>query len=166
MSRQRLIKLTSNLFRFSCVLIIFFLFPANVFSQETEKRIKGPIVVTSVKLTADNKNSTALFEKNVIARTTDMTMYSDRMLVYYESQTGNVTRIDADGSVKVVKEDRVITSQKAVYFADGNKVIFTGEPRAIKGENIVTGKVMTYLMDDDLFLVEESKVFLSNKKEE
>ena len=166
MLRQLLIKLTSNLISLSCVLIIFFLSSINVFSQETEKRIKGPIVVTSVKLTADNKNSTALFEKNVIARTTDMTMYSDRMLVYYDSKTGNVTKIDAEGSVKVVREDRVITSQKAVYFADGNKVVFTGDPRAVKGDNIVTGKVMTYLMDEDRFLVEDSKVFLSNKKEE
>ena len=32
-----------------------------------------------------------------------MTLYSDRMLVYYAEQTGNVTKIDADGNVKLIK---------------------------------------------------------------
>ena len=68
--------------------------------------------------------------------------------------------------MKVTKENRVITSREAVYYAAEEKVVFTGEPRAVEGENVVTGKKMTYLMNDDIFLVEESKVFLKNKKEQ
>jgi lipopolysaccharide export system protein LptA len=159
------------MFRFCGSLIIVLLLVSHVFSAEQanidqQKKIKGPIVVTSEMLTADNKAHTALFERSVVARTTDMTIYADKMLVHYEEGSGNVTQIDAEGQVKVIKEDRVITSREAVYYASGDKAIFTGDPRAVEGENVVTGKKMTYLMNDDIFLVEDSKVFLKNKKEQ
>jgi lipopolysaccharide export system protein LptA len=138
----------------------------NILADNTAKKIKGPITITSEMLTADNQARTALFEQSVVARTTDMTIYADKMLVHYDKGSGNVNRIDVSGSVKVVTGDRVITSQEAVYYADGEKIIFTGEPKAVEGENVVTGKKMTYLMNEDRFLVEGSKVFLSNKKEQ
>jgi lipopolysaccharide export system protein LptA len=93
-----------------------------------------------------------------------MTLFADRMLVTYEKDTGNVVRIDSHGRVKVLKENRVITSEDAVYYADGERIVFTGEPRAVENENVVTGKVMTYFLNDDRFIVEESKVFLTKKK--
>lgn len=155
----------NNIFRLSGPLIIFFLISTSVFSAGETKKIKGPIIVTSEKLTADNQAHTALFENSVIARTTNLTIYADRMLVFYDKDTGNVTRIDAAGAVKVIRENRIITSQEATYYADGEKVIFTGDPRAVEGENVVTGRKMTYLMDEDRFLVEGSKVFLTRKKE-
>jgi lipopolysaccharide export system protein LptA len=158
---RRLFK--SDVIRFGGSLIILFFLSANVFSESTGK-IKGPIVITSEMLTADNQARTALFEHSVIARTADTTVYADRMLVHYEKDTGDVTRIDADGNVKFVREKRVITSQESVYYADEEKIVFTGEPRAVEGENVVTGRRMTYLMKEDRFLVEGSKVFLTKKK--
>jgi lipopolysaccharide export system protein LptA len=142
----------------------FLLLSANVFSAEESKKIKGPIIITSETLTADNKTHTALFENSVVARTTDMTIYADRMLVYYAEDTGSVTKIEAVGGIKLIKGKRVITSKEATYYADGEKVIFTGEPRAVEGENVVTGSKMTYLLNEDRFLVEGSKVFLIKKK--
>jgi lipopolysaccharide export system protein LptA len=132
-------------------------------AQETKERITGPITVTSETLTNDSQRHTALFEKNVVAKTTDMTIYADRMLVYYKEQGGDVTRIDATGNVKVYKGTRLITSEAAVYYADEDKVVFTGDPRAVDGENVVTGSMITYYVKDDHSVVEHSKVFLKNK---
>jgi lipopolysaccharide export system protein LptA len=132
-------------------------------AQEAKKRIAGPITVTSETLTNDSQHHTALFEKNVVAKTTDMTIYADRMLVYYKEQGGDVTRIDATGNVKVYKDRRLITSEAAVYYADEDKVVFTGDPRAVDGDNVVTGSVITYYIKDDRSVVEHSKVFLKNK---
>jgi lipopolysaccharide export system protein LptA len=140
------------------------LLSTNVFSAEEAQKIKGPIIITSEMLTADNQTHTALFEHTVVARTTDMTIYANKMLVHYDKDTGNVTRIDAEGDVKLIKDNRVITSKEATYYADGEKVIFTGEPKAIDGENVVTGRKMTYLLNENRFLVEGSKVFLTKKK--
>lgn len=127
--------------------------------------MKGPIVITSETLSADNKSCTALFEGSVVAKTKDMTLYSDRMLVYYAEKTGNVTKIDAEGRVKLVRKDLIVTSKTANYFAEEEKIIFTGEPKAVERGNVVTGTKMTYLMKEDRSIVENSRVLLENKKE-
>lgn len=125
-------------------------------------QVRGPITVTSGTLTADNKAHTAFFEKNVVAKTPNMTLYADSMLVFYTEKGGNVTKIEASGNVRLYKDSRVITSQKATYFADQDKVVFTGEPRAVDGENVVTGSKMTYFIAEDRSFVENSKVILKN----
>jgi lipopolysaccharide export system protein LptA len=137
-----------------------------VLADNTPKRITGPITITSGTLTADNLARTALFEQSVIARTAHMTMYADRMLVHHDKESGNVTRIDVSGTVRVTTANRVITSRDAVYYAGEEKIVFTGEPKAVEGENMVTGTKMTYFMNEDRFLVEGSRVILTNKKEQ
>jgi|MudIll2142460700_1097286.scaffolds.fasta_scaffold177472_2 lipopolysaccharide export system protein LptA len=138
--------------------------PGGAFAEEAKTKVKGPITITSESLTADNKEHTALFEKNVVARTTDMTIHADWMLVYYKEQGGDVTKIEAKGSVKVYQEAKVITANEMVYFADEEKVVFTGSPRAIDGDNVVTGTKITYYTRDDRSVVENSKVILKNKQ--
>jgi lipopolysaccharide export system protein LptA len=61
----------------------------------------------------------------------------------------------------MIKDKRVITSREATYYAKGEKVIFTGDPKAVEDGNVMTGKKMTYLMNEDRFLVDDSKVFLT-----
>jgi lipopolysaccharide export system protein LptA len=146
-------------------LFIFFLSSSPGFSEEAKPTVRGPITVTSETLTSDNKAHTALFEKNVVAKTAEMTIYADRMLVYYKENTGEVTMIEASGNVKLYKNTRVITSGKATYYAAEDKVVFTGEPRAVDGENMITGSTMTYYITQDRSLVEHSKVYLKNKRE-
>jgi lipopolysaccharide export system protein LptA len=146
-------------------LSLILLLPALAASEEPKQKVKGPITVTSETLTADNKEHTALFEKNVVAKTTDMTIHSDWMLVYYNEQGGDVTKIEAKGNVKVYREGKVITSKEATYFASEEKVVFTGSPRAIDGENVVTGSKITYFTKDDRSIVENSKVILKNKQD-
>lgn len=149
---------------FTSNLLLLFLLSTNVFSEEKAPQIKGPITITSETLTADNNAHTALFEHSVVARTTDMTLFADTMLVSYDKDSGGIKTIDAEGNIKLLKGTRVIISQKANYYADGDKVIFTGEPRATDGENVVTGTKITYLLNEDRYLVEDSKVFLRKQK--
>lgn len=164
MSRQHSTR--DNVARIGLLIVVFSLLTSPVFSEERKKNIEGPIVITSQRLTSDNKTGTAVFEGSVVAQTSDMTLYADKMTVFYEEKKGDVTRIDAEGNVRLLKEKWVITSMKATYFSDTEKVIFTGEPRAAEGENVVTGSTMTYFMAEDRFTVEDSKVFLTNKKSE
>jgi lipopolysaccharide export system protein LptA len=135
------------------------------YAQTQKAKIRGPITITSETLTADNKAHTALFERNVVAKTTDLTIQADKMLVFYTESGGDVTKIESSGNVRVFRDSRIITSNAAIYFSDEEKVLFTGEPRAMDGNNIVTGTKITYYMADDRFLVENSKVILKSKKE-
>lgn len=136
-----------------------FFFSAASFGEERLLETKGPVVITSATLTADNKAHTALFEGSVIAKTETMTIFSDTMLVHY-SEDGKITQIESRGHVKLVKGERVITSDEATYFAVEDKVIFTGQPKAVEGGSMVTGTKMTYFLKDDRSVVQDSKVFM------
>ncbi|MFA5845634.1 MAG: LptA/OstA family protein [Thermodesulfovibrionales bacterium] len=158
---------TISIFSLVIMTSIAFASPSDESSKGAEDKagqVKGPIIITSATLSSDSKAHTALFEGSVVARTEEMTLYSDRMLVYYAEQTGNVTKIDADGNVKLIKKDLVVTSKTAVYFAEEDKAIFTGEPKAVEKGNIVTGTKMIYLMKEERSFVENSRVLLENKK--
>lgn len=170
MLQQRLIN-KDTVFLLLSLILFFLVVPKECIcsdensSADIKSKIKGPVVIKSDRLTADNLNNTALFEGAVVATTPDMTMYSDKMLVFYERKTGNIKKIESEGKVKVIKGDRVIVSQKAVYYADGEKVVFMGEPRAVEDKNTVIGDVMTYFINEDRYYVEGAKVFLSEEKE-
>ncbi len=123
---------------------------------------KGPVTITSSTLTADNKAHTALFEGSVVAKNDTMTVYSDRMLVYY-SEGGKITKIEADGHVKLVKGERVITADSMTYLAADDKATLTGQPKAIEGNSMVTGTKMIYLLKEDRSIVENSKVFVEKE---
>ena len=132
---MRYVSFASLFLRLAPFVLFLLSLSVSVSSGENKPiQARGPIVITSASLTADNKAHTALFEGSVIAKTDTMTIYSDKMLVYY-SEAGAVTRIDSEGHVKVITGERVITSAVATYFAEEDKVVFTGEPRATEGGN-------------------------------
>lgn len=145
--------------------LVVLLWPVSSPAETERPRMKGPITVTSETLTADNRAHTALFEKNVVVKTSDMTMSADRMLIHYKEGGGEVTKIEADGNVRLFRETRAITSRSAVYYAEEDKVVFTGDPRAVDGDNVITGSKMTYHIKEDRSNIEHSKVFLKNRKD-
>jgi len=130
-----------------------------------DRKGKKPVIITSETLTADNKNSTAIFEGKVVAKTDDITMYSDKMTVYYDNKRNKVTKIHALGHVKVRKEERALFSDEAVYLEDEEKIIFTGNPKAVDGENVISGKQIIFHLKDDRAEVQGSRVILQNKQE-
>lgn len=153
--------------RNSLVLLIILLFINSVFAED--KKDSQPIIITSKSLINDSKAKTATFEGNVVAHKGQVTLYADKMIVYYEDEQkgGNIKMIEAIGNVKLIKADRVITAHKATYYPEPEeRVIFTGQPRATEGKNLVTGEKITYFMKDDRSLVEKSKVYLKEKKTE
>jgi lipopolysaccharide export system protein LptA len=129
-----------------------------------QKKLKGPTVITSERLMADNRAGTAVFEGSVVAKNNGMTLYSDKMEVFY-AKGGDVEKIVAYGRVKLVRAERVVTSEHAEFYASEQKVIFTENPRAVEGGNVVTGTKMTYLIEEDRSLVENSRVFIEGRGE-
>lgn len=147
-------------FTISVLFLIVMMLPLYCFSEEPKTKLKGPVTITSETLSADNKARTALFEKNVVVKTGDLIIYADSVLVHYKDAGGQITEIDARGNVKLNKGGLVIVADQAIYYADEDKVVFTGNPRAIDGENVVTGSKMIFYVADDRSYVENSKVFI------
>jgi lipopolysaccharide transport protein LptA len=123
---------------------------------------KGPITITADSLSADSKAGKAVFQGHVVAKSEDMTMNSDNMVVTYSEQ-GGVEKIEATGSVRLVRRARVITSGKAEYMKADDKVTFTEDPKIAEGGTLITGTKVIYYMSEDRTAVTNSKVFIERK---
>jgi lipopolysaccharide export system protein LptA len=146
------------------LVFILLLIPLSIgFTEE----MQSPVVITSKTLSADNKEKTALFEGSVMAKRGDTTLYADIMKVYYaeEGPVSKIKKIEAEGNVRLVKKRAILTAQKAVYVIEPEEnIVFTGQPRASDGENIITGSRITYFVKDERSVVEDSKVFITTGK--
>ncbi|MBI5739288.1 MAG: hypothetical protein HZA16_01095 [Nitrospirae bacterium] len=134
------------------------------FSALADKAGKKPVVITSRTLTADSKNNTAVFEGSVIAKTEDVTIYSDKMTVFYDNSESKIKQIEAAGNVKVHSKERAIFSDEAIYLDEERKIIFRGNPKAVEGENVITGTQIIFFINDDRAVVEGSRVILQNRQ--
>ena len=133
--------------------------------KDTGNTENKPIIITSETLTADNKNNIAVFEGTVVAQTSDITMSSDKMIVYYDNSESKVSKIHAIGNVKVLNNARVLFSKEAVYLDNEEKIIFSGNPKAVEGDNVITGEKIIFFIKDERAVVKSSRVILQNKKD-
>ncbi len=151
------------------IINIFFILSiiySSAYAADIEKEEeKTPIVITSQTLTADNKNKTAAFKGSVVAKTDDFTMHSDTMTVFYDDPGSKIDKIHATGNVKVYNDEKVIFSQEAVYFDNEEKIIFSGNPKAVEGENYITGRQIIFYLKDNRAVIDESKMILQNAQE-
>ena len=109
-----------------------------------------PITIKSNELSADNKGKVATFTGKVVAKQGDVTIYCERMTIYYGAVQGDVDKIEADGNVRIVQSNRIGQSAHAVYESKEGKITLTGgSPRVTQGSDTVSGKVISYYIDDD-----------------
>ncbi|MFQ3574093.1 MAG: LptA/OstA family protein [Thermodesulfovibrionales bacterium] len=131
---------------------------------------KGPpIVITSQTLTSDNKAKIATFEGDVYAKRGDVHFYADVMKIYYKNdgqETSNkIYKIESDGNVRLIRGKNIITSKSATYNTEPTETItFTGDPRASDGENVIVGTKITYYLNEERTVVEDSKVMIVEKE--
>lgn len=166
MASMRSGRFPAGLLPVALVLLSLFFLPI-VSAQEKKPDKAEPTIITSETLVTNNKEKTAVFEGKVRARRGDVTLFADTMRVLYadEENTNKIKNILAEGNVKLVRGSYVITARSAEFILDTEeKVIFSGEPRASDGENVVTGSKMTYYVQEDRAVVDQSKAFLTDKK--
>ena len=109
-----------------------------------------PITIKSNDLTADNKGKTAVFSGKVVAKQGEVTMFCDRMTVFYGNTQGDVDKIEADGNVRIVQENRSGVASHALYESRQGKITLTGgSPKLMQGADTVSGEIITYFIDEE-----------------
>lgn len=131
------------------------LYAASVGSVPRKGNSTQPITVKSNELTADNKGKTAIFTGKVVARQGDVTIFTDKLIVNYAENGGEVDKVEAIGNVRIVQADRTGISSHALYESRDGRITLTGtpDPKVMQGGDSVTGRVITYYVDDDKSLV-------------
>lgn len=108
-----------------------------------------PITVKANEMTADNKEKTAVFSGKVVAKQGDITIFADKLIVNYLEKGGDVEKVEALGSVRIVQLNRTGFADKAEYDSLSGRVVLTGSPRVVQGGDSISGKVITYYVDGD-----------------
>ncbi|MBK5276664.1 MAG: lipopolysaccharide transport periplasmic protein LptA [Desulfuromonadales bacterium] len=109
-----------------------------------------PITIKSNDLTTDNKGKTAVFTGKVVAKQGDLTIFCDKMTVYYGKTEGEVDKIESDGNVRIVQENRTGLASHAVYDSKQGQITLTGgNPKVKQGEDTVSGEIITYFIDEE-----------------
>jgi lipopolysaccharide export system protein LptA len=132
------------------VIGVFFLSSASAAPVPAHKeRPRLPITVKSNEMNADNKARTATFLGKVVAKQGDLTIFSDKLVVNYAEKSGDVDKVEAYGNVRIVQLNKTGFSDQAVYETGAGRIVLTGSPRVVQGGDSITGKVITYFVDDD-----------------
>ncbi len=110
-----------------------------------------PITIKSNEMSADNKGKTAIFTGKVVAKQGDITIFSDKLIVNYAEKNGEVDKVEATGNVRIVQQNRTGIASQAVYESRDGLITLTGapNPKVMQGGDSISGKVITYYVDDD-----------------
>jgi lipopolysaccharide export system protein LptA len=122
-------------------------------SSPGRDRSRLPITIKSNELTADNKGKTALFSGKVVAKQGDITIFADKIVVNYAEKKGEVDTIEATGNVRIVQQNRTGFAAQAIYDSRNGRITLTGSPRVTQGEDSISGKIITYYVDEDTSVV-------------
>jgi len=116
--------------------------------KQTKKKEK--IVITcDGPLDIDYEKNIAVFNNNVKVEKSDMTIYSDKMQVYFvpkqeadkreadkkdqgpDLMSSSINKIISQGNVRIIRGENISYSQEAVYTALDKKISLTGRPQII-----------------------------------
>ncbi len=137
-------------------LLVVLVFCGNVFCASgaaKDDRSGQPITIKSNELYTDSNARTATFVGKVVAKQNDITIYADKLVVYYPEQGGQVDRVEALGNVRIVQLNRLGTGGRAVYENKEGKISLYQNPKVYQDKNVVSGKVITYYLEDEKSVV-------------
>ena len=136
-----------------CIVLFFVWFPVSALSApaavSSKDRSGMPITVKSNEMNADNSAKTAVFSGKVVAKQGDVTIFSDKLVVSYADKGGDVEKIEAFGNVRIVQMKRTGFSDQAVYESATGRIVMTGAPRVVQGDDSISGKIITYYVNDE-----------------
>jgi lipopolysaccharide export system protein LptA len=146
------------------IISIFFLFGISVnfsFSQTVKekdlKKNNDPLEITSDRMRSENGGQKIIFSGNVSVTKNKMTITSDIIEVYNTPDKKQTQEIVAIGNVQISRGDKKAKGDRAVYLEQLQKIILTGNPKAIawEADDIIEGREMIFLMKKDRFVVNE-----------
>lgn len=117
-----------------------------------------PIEIVSDRMRSEDGGEKIIFSGNVTGTWGELTITSDILEIYNSKKTENQTdEIVAIGNVVITKDKKRAQGDRAVYLDKLQKIILTGKPHATAWEdkNIIEGKEMIFLLDQDRFVVNQ-----------
>jgi lipopolysaccharide export system protein LptA len=124
---------------------------APAMAQQLSTGGKGPIDTVADRAEFSNSDCVGTYQGNVETRQEDAHLRTDVLKVYSDKTAkpgssgaacGNVTRIEAIGSVYYMTPQQRVKGDKAVYVAADDTITVTGDVVAVQGKNVMRGEKM------------------------
>lgn len=132
---------------------LLLLHQADAAQKPVLKTSSEPIKIKSDELQTDTKGRTATFAGKVVARQGDVTIHADRMVVHYAASSDDLEKVEVFGNVRILQANRIGTGSHGVYDSNSGMITLDGSPRVVQGNDSVTGKVITYNLNDETSVV-------------
>ncbi len=116
-----------------------------------------PIYVSAKTLVWDHKANKATFHQEVVARQDDLTIHADDLIIYFNENNSDVTRLVASGHVRIAQMDRRASCEEAVYDRSQNNIVLTGNPVIRQGQNEVRGRRVIFFITENRSVVESGE---------
>lgn len=146
---------------FAGVLFFLLTFFFKVYAEDNKPDISNgnnneKIFIKANSLFADSLNKYITFTENVVATQGTTTIYADELKIYYKKQLDNnadfaadedsMEKIIANGNVKILFDDQVALTKKAIYKTDKRILILLGNGSKITSEknSIVGAEIILY----------------------
>lgn len=126
----------------------------------------APIHIEADRMISQEQQNSVVFLGNVDAKQGDLTIRSNEMTVYYTQDknkkkglngSSEVKKLICRKNVEITQGDWLGTGNRMDYFAKDRKVILSGNAKAWQGPNMVSGKTITYYLDEKRSIVEQDK---------
>ena len=100
-------------------------------SKDSKEGMKKTTITCDGTLDIDFQAQTAIFNENVKADEGESQLYADKMTVYFNKDTKEIIKIISEGNVKIVRGEDTSYSEKAIYYAENQKITLIGKPKIV-----------------------------------
>jgi len=136
-------------FAVTFALVIAMLMTASGLAANALNPVDEEVRVSAQRLEADEKAQTVVFSGQVQARKANMTIYADKMtLLFSEDDREKIDRVEIDGRLRIVQEDRIATADHGVFYNNEGRILLSGNAEVHQGSNRIVGDEIEYFLDE------------------
>ena len=88
-------------------------------------------IICDGPLEIDYNDGKAVFNNNVVVDNVQGKMFSKKATIYFDAKAKSIIKMVAEGDVKIIKDDNVSFSDRAIYTEETGKMILEGRPRLV-----------------------------------
>lgn len=155
--------------KFVMATAVFLLVVSPVRAQD---RGDAPVDIRSDRLTIHQKEQRAVFEGNVKTVQGELKINCEKLTVTYagekdkSAKAGEIKQMVFTGSVSIAQKNRNGHCEKAVYDRVAGRIVCTGKPWVVEGENRIRGESIVYLLEEDQVRVKRPQAVIRLPEDE
>lgn len=135
-------------------------------AERAAKAPAGPVAIESDELKVRQKQRSAVFSGHVRAVQGDLTIRCRTLTVRYAARergaddSGDVRSMVFSGDVRIVRGERRGHCERAEYDRPAGRIVCTGDPWVVEGDNRIRGQRIVYLLDRDEVRISQPRAVL------